>query len=87
MQTTATTTMIAINAPFDKLKLEVSVPEAPAAFPPPADGDEASPGPSPSPDDCCGVAVSKEANTEEIEAAADISAGVKDDVAVAAPDV
>ena len=86
MQTTATTTIIAINPPFDKLKLEVSVPEAPAAFPPSA-GDEASPGPPPSPDDCCGVTVAKEANTEETEAAADISAGVKDDVAVAAADV
>jgi hypothetical protein len=82
--------MIAINPPFDKLKLEVSVPEAPAAVPPPGD-ESASPGLPPSSDPCCGVAVANEANTEETDAAEaaaeDISAGVKDDVAVAAVDV
>jgi hypothetical protein len=78
--TTTTITIIAINPPFDRLKLEVSDPEAPAAFPDPPD-DEGSPGPPPSPDCCCGVAVANEANTEETEAAAAISAGVEDDAA------
>jgi hypothetical protein len=82
MATTTTTTMIAIIPPLDRLKLVVSDPEAPAAFPvPPCDVD--SPGPPPSPDVCCGVAVANEAKTEE----ADISAGLNDEVAAAAADV